>query len=136
MKMIVGQNTSTKEIRNLSCKLLWLWSSYRTQRNSITAQKMKFSIKDFFSKYDQTAVSCGFGYINRSNPKWKTSFFLRSEWRLLHQANNKWRNPSYQFNFFLADQTSKLWICIATLSLLKMSTHAYEKTCFNYSYLQ
>ena len=26
-----------------------------------TAQKMKFSIKDFFSKCDQSAVSCGFG---------------------------------------------------------------------------
>ena len=36
-----------------------------------TAQKMKFSIKDFFSK-----VSCGFSHIYWRNPSWKTSFFL------------------------------------------------------------
>ena len=28
-----------------------------------TAQKMKFSIKAFFGKYGQNAVSCGFGHI-------------------------------------------------------------------------
>ena len=28
-----------------------------------TAQKMKFSIKDFFSKCGQSTVSCGFGHI-------------------------------------------------------------------------
>ena len=33
-----------------------------------TPQKMKFSIKDFFSKYDQIAVSCGFGHIYWRNP--------------------------------------------------------------------
>ena len=38
-----------------------------------TAQKMKFSIKDFFSK---SAVSCRFGHIYWRNPQWKTSFFL------------------------------------------------------------
>ena len=27
------------------------------------AQNMKFSIKNFFSKCDQIAVSCGFGHI-------------------------------------------------------------------------
>ena len=31
-----------------------------------TAQKMKFSIKDFFNKCDQ--VYCGFGYIYWKNP--------------------------------------------------------------------
>ena len=35
---------------------------------------MKFSIKDFFSKYDQTAISYGFGHIYWRNPYWKTSF--------------------------------------------------------------
>ena len=30
---------------------------------SNTRQKMKYSIKDFFSKCDQTAVFCGFGHI-------------------------------------------------------------------------
>ena len=34
-----------------------IWLTY-------TAQKMKFSIKDFFSKYvNKSAVSCGFGHI-------------------------------------------------------------------------
>ena len=28
-----------------------------------TAQKMKFTIKDFLSKYEQTAGNCGFGHI-------------------------------------------------------------------------
>ena len=28
-----------------------------------TVQKMKFSIKDLFSKCDQIAVSCGFGHF-------------------------------------------------------------------------
>ena len=28
-----------------------------------TAQKMKFSIKDFFSIFDQIAGNCGFGHI-------------------------------------------------------------------------
>ena len=32
-------------------------------RHTCTAQKMKFSIKDFFSKCDQTAGNCGFGHI-------------------------------------------------------------------------
>ena len=33
-----------------------------------TAQKMKIFSKDFFSKWDQTAVSCGFGHIYWRNP--------------------------------------------------------------------
>ena len=33
-----------------------------------TAQKMKFSIKNFFSKSDQTAGICGFGHIYWRNP--------------------------------------------------------------------
>ena len=35
---------------------------------------MKFSIKDFFSKYDQI---CSFLQIYWRNPKWKTSFFVQ-----------------------------------------------------------
>ena len=42
-----------------------------------TSQKMKFSIKDFFCKCDQVAVSCGFGHIYCRNPWWKTSFFVQ-----------------------------------------------------------
>ena len=35
----------------------------RGKLNKSTAQKMKFSIKDFFSKCDQIAGNCGFGHI-------------------------------------------------------------------------
>ena len=42
-----------------------------------TAQKMKFSIKDFFSQVTKPAVSCRFGHIYRRNPQWKTSFFVQ-----------------------------------------------------------
>ena len=41
--------------------------------NDVNAQKMKFSIKDFSSKSDQT---CGFGHIYWRIPWWKTSFFV------------------------------------------------------------
>ena len=44
------------------------------QKTGNTAQKMKFSIKNFFSKYDQTRSFSGFGHSNCRNPKWKTSF--------------------------------------------------------------
>ena len=41
-----------------------------------SAQKMKFSTKDFFSKCDQihSAVPCGFGQIYRRNPSLETLF--------------------------------------------------------------
>ena len=32
------------------------------------AQQIKFSIKDFFSKCDQSARNCGFGHINWRDP--------------------------------------------------------------------
>ena len=39
---------------------VWIWNKIS---NSHTAQKMKFSIKDFFWKYDQICRCCGFGDI-------------------------------------------------------------------------
>ena len=42
---------------------------------TVTAQKMKFSITDFFSKFDQIRRNCGFGHIY---------------WRFGHIY---WRNP-------------------------------------------
>ena len=40
-----------------------------------TAQKMKFSIKDFFSKCDQIrSFLCGFGHIYWKNSHWKLHF--------------------------------------------------------------
>ena len=42
----------------------------------ITAQKVKFSIKYFFSKCNQICVvSCGFRHSYWRNPQWKTSIF-------------------------------------------------------------
>ena len=44
-------------------------------------KKIKFSIKDFFSK---SAGSCGIGHIYWRNPLWKTSFFVQCDiisWR-------------------------------------------------------
>ena len=41
--------------------------------NDFTAQKMKFSIKDFFSKCDQI----WFGHIYWRNPSCATSFFVQ-----------------------------------------------------------
>ena len=38
---------------------------------------MKFSIDDFFSKRNQTAVSYGFGHIYWINTYWKASFFVQ-----------------------------------------------------------
>ena len=34
---------------------------------ALTAQKLKFSIKDFFSKWDQIQGNCGFGHIYLRN---------------------------------------------------------------------
>ena len=42
------------------------WTEEKTKREMqklVTAQKMKFSIKDFFCKCDESAVSSGIGYI-------------------------------------------------------------------------
>ena len=41
------------------------------------AQKLKFSIKDFFSKCDQIRSFLRFGHIYLRNPWWKTSFFVQ-----------------------------------------------------------
>ena len=43
---------------------------YSYHKCNNTAQKMKLSIKNFFSK-------CGFGHIYWKNPQWKTSFFVQ-----------------------------------------------------------
>ena len=41
-----------------------------------TAQKMKFSVKDLFSKCDQIRSFLWIGHINWKSTKWKTSFFV------------------------------------------------------------
>ena len=42
-----------------------------------TAQKMKFSIKDFFSKCGQIRSFLRFGHIYWRNTSWKTLFFVQ-----------------------------------------------------------
>ena len=51
--------------------------------NSETAEKLKFSIKGFFSKRDQSAVSCGFGHIYWKNRWWKVNFLCSVSWLTL-----------------------------------------------------
>ena len=58
---------------NLAC----IESVETTHKIHITAQKMKFSIKDFFSKCDQIHRKRQFGHIYWRNPEWKTSFFVQ-----------------------------------------------------------
>ena len=50
---------------NKICRKLnfFLDSSPEKRIRNSTAQKVKFSIKDFFSKVTKSAVSCGFGHI-------------------------------------------------------------------------
>ena len=48
--------------------LQFISSPYKAQKMrkreaNYYAQKVKFSIKDFFNKCDQIVVSCGFGHI-------------------------------------------------------------------------
>ena len=59
------------------CILWWLHAAFWKSILTNTAQKLIFSITDFFSKCDQIAVSCGFGHIYCRNPWWKFSFFVQ-----------------------------------------------------------
>ena len=73
-------NFTTLQYRfDLLCSKSNLYWNVAKFQNIDTAQKIKFSIKDFFSKCDQIpTIFCGFGHIYWINPKWKTSFFLCS----------------------------------------------------------
>ena len=58
--------------------------------NAYTSQKMKFPIKYFLRKCDQTAGNCGFGHIYWRNSSWKTYFlcgvgFKTSTWCIFSQ---------------------------------------------------
>ena len=52
-----------------------------------TAQKMKFSIKDFFGKCCQirSSVPCGFGHIYWANLYWKKLFMLLTSYIIWKQ---------------------------------------------------
>ena len=54
------------------------------------AQKIKFSIKDFFCKCGQSAVSCGYGHIYWRYPYWKTSVISGTNFLTKMQL---WVNP-------------------------------------------
>ena len=47
---------------------IFSWKERSSYFETVTAQKMKFSMKGFFSKCDQIAVSWGFGHIYWKNP--------------------------------------------------------------------
>ena len=61
------------------CGLISLFYLKLSLRNSnilssLTTQKMKFSIKGFYSKCDQ--IHSLYGHIYWRNPSWKTSFLV------------------------------------------------------------
>ena len=53
---------------------------------SLTAQKMKFSVKISSVNVIKFAENCGFGNIYWRNPYWKTSFFV--PWLKVHQQKH------------------------------------------------
>ena len=57
---------------------------FLVRMDTFTAQKMKLSMKDFFSKCHQIRSSCGFGHIYWRNPSWKTSFFVPCFYAMQH----------------------------------------------------
>ena len=84
--------------------VLW-WNPYYTVRLSgfsraDTREKMKFSIKDCFSKW--------FGHIYWRNPQWKTSFFVQWEHGTANIPNysirTKWLNISIKPESFMWTQ--------------------------------
>ena len=44
------------------CSSFWLWTNAMPTELRLTTQKMKFYIKDFFSKYHQILSFCGFDH--------------------------------------------------------------------------
>ena len=63
-----------------TCKL---FPKHEVVKVRITAQTMKFSIKEFFSKVTKSARKCGFGHNYWINPLWKTSFFVQCMTRII-----------------------------------------------------
>ena len=61
----------------LFTEFIWTPKTYPTSLDniSITAQKMKFSIKNFCSKCDQ--IRKDLNHIYWRNPEWKTSFLVQ-----------------------------------------------------------
>ena len=57
--------------------LLQLFLKYAKRLNISTAQKIKFSVKDFFSKCDKPVISFAFGQIYWRNPWWETSSIVQ-----------------------------------------------------------
>ena len=66
--------------------VFWKFSTYYVNMSAIesafsnTAQKMKFSIKDFFSKCGEIRNFLYFSYNYWRNPWWKTSFFVQCKY--------------------------------------------------------
>ena len=62
LSWLLGRIEKNRMIRNIRL-IMKIYDLTNWLANTYTAQKMKFSIKDFFSKFDQSAVFCGFGHI-------------------------------------------------------------------------
>ena len=61
-------------------------------------KKMKFSIKDFYSKWNKIRSYCGFGQIYWRNPEWKILF--KSPWYGENTLTYKLNKQIYR-NIFL-----------------------------------
>ena len=61
-------DTGTMTPKNYGESNIYMLKNKHFGRDAMAAQKMKFSIKDFFSKCAKSAVSCGFGHIYWRNP--------------------------------------------------------------------
>ena len=78
---------------------------------SLTAQKMKFSIKYFFSKFDQNRRKLRIWSHLLKNPQWKTSFFV--QWLTINDHYNSRLSKVIQFekkqslNFLIFEKICK-----------------------------
>ena len=71
-------------------KLGWSWL-----RNTLsTAQDIKFSIKDLFSKWDQICRKLRFAHTYWRNPSWKASFFVQCMWANFPQYYEEFSNTT------------------------------------------
>ena len=71
-------------------------------------KNMKLSIKDFFSKCDQIAVSCGFGHIYWKELYWKTLFFVQCDFEQVNAGcKTRWICELENQHYILSETSLK-----------------------------
>ena len=76
-----GPLTINLEYKYLQSYLTYFWPMFSFHTPD-TAQKMKFPIKDFFSKYDQIRRKLRIWSHLLKKPQWKASYFVWSQMML------------------------------------------------------